>query len=1151
MSNIKIINATVENFAIEIFDSAPASGSAGDHQDGRIVKYLKNMYMWHNDVADWIKFPNLEDYENFQSDLSTQEVARATAVSSLATKDAALSTELASIASDRGTAITSLQAARSTAVSSLETAYSSEDAALSTALVNAISSREDDVSAEKARQEASYAVLSTALVNTISSREDDVSAEKARQEASYAVLSTALVNAISSREDDVSAEKARAEAAEADISSNLSSEISTAASADASLEYRLSVQEAARSAEYSTLEALEATNSASRSQEHSTIQASIDAVDSQLDAILAASSADLDQFAEVVSYINAISVTQSGQVSTEISELNSAISSLETARSSEDSLLQGSIESLELARSQQDAAVASNIASLEAAYSAEDAALSTAVSSEASTEASVVSSLQTEIAAQETLRNNEYSTLTANISAESATRSTAEANFSQNLSTEESLEASHEASLEALLTSLEEALSTEDAAISSELATQITNRGTDVSSLNTDIANQVSSLELARSQQDSVVASSIASLEVAYASEDATLSAAVSSEASTEASVISSLQTEIAAQETLRNNEYSTLTASVGSLEVVYSNEDAALATAISTEGSRITSMLADASIYDGETLDTFVELVSFLTVVDTDSDNALDSYITSIDSNIAVEVSNLNSVEAAQSNQLSTQISASGSILAAETSRAGSAEDSLESNISALESVENARHLRIDFTNATSLTVADTDLPSGYTVGNGMVQVFHEVTTGTYRHLVAPATFNPSTGAMTFDLGSTAKDGFAVFYSFAGDDQASGGFELPGSSTGSSTSSSTDPQHKITAIDVSNLSFTSGGSSSVTFTISGAGSQQQAERYYDLTKTYTNSIPGLSAAYGDGYTPNSSVINVSGSWNAGYTELTFSWTNDQNASASSGLYYYTFHWGQAGQYEVMKVQFRVNESDGTLNTTSAAGKSIADTGYVLVSPTYFDSSNGVYSYVSNGLPAGATNSGGGPTFGFAVEDFFNENQCYNFLPYGSSYSAPWTIMGGGVRWVTGGSQKYMEWYIPSTSRLYSELTNNATAQTTSNSARVVLHHASTASGGLGYYAVSMYYHVQSATVPQPDANTDIEFFFPANYSQNKFAGSAFTPTDAQTDLKIVISVGDRTASNMTVKFYRSDASLSSPSWTEVTKAYLAGHDFD
>ena len=95
----------------------------------------------------------------------------------------------------------------------------------------------------------------------------------------------------------------------------------------------------------------------------------------------------------------------------------------------------------------------------------------------------------------------------------------------------------------------------------------------------------------------------------------------------------------------------------------------------------------------------------------------------------------------------------------------------SQNSSIVSLETKEAARHVRIDFTGQTSFTVAQADLPSGYTAGNGMVQIFHEVSSGTFRHLVAPATFNPSTNAMTFDLGSSAKDGFAVFYSFAGDE--------------------------------------------------------------------------------------------------------------------------------------------------------------------------------------------------------------------------------------------------------------------------------------------------------------------------------------------------------------------------------------------
>ena len=73
MSRINILNATAEDFKLEVFASAPSNGSTGDHADGRIVKYGTHLYMWHDASGVWVQFGNASDISSLETRLSQQE----------------------------------------------------------------------------------------------------------------------------------------------------------------------------------------------------------------------------------------------------------------------------------------------------------------------------------------------------------------------------------------------------------------------------------------------------------------------------------------------------------------------------------------------------------------------------------------------------------------------------------------------------------------------------------------------------------------------------------------------------------------------------------------------------------------------------------------------------------------------------------------------------------------------------------------------------------------------------------------------------------------------------------------------------------------------------------------------------------------------
>ena len=67
-------------------------------------------------------------------------------------------------------------------------------------------------------------------------------------------------------------------------------------------------------------------------------------------------------------------------------------------------------------------------------------------------------------------------------------------------------------------------------------------------------------------------------------------------------------------------------------------------------------------------------------------------------------------------------------------------------------------RHMRVDFTNQTSFTVAAVDLPTNFEPGNGMVQVFQDMGSNKFRNLIAPASYDASTGVITYTGPSAAQ---------------------------------------------------------------------------------------------------------------------------------------------------------------------------------------------------------------------------------------------------------------------------------------------------------------------------------------------------------------------------------------------------------
>ena len=714
-SRISILNASVEDFALEVYSADPVAqgGSVGDHENGRVVKYGEHLYIWCDHNGEWKKFSNVTDFTSVETRIADQESDRASAHTSLEGIDSSLETRI----SDE-------ESARATAVSSINALAVSEESSLESRLAAEITARGADVDASQLRAESAEASLELRLSN--------------EEDANTSAVSSLNV---------------RASAAESSLHSRLLAEESSELEFDGSLETRLAAEESARLAEDGSVATAIASAGTLRAAGDTSLETRLSNEEVRVDALetavsMNATDGDIDTFVEAVSYINAVDTSHDAQTSTQISTIVSSIASAESARISDDT-------SLETRLSNEEDAEASVELSLNGRMTDEE---SNELSAEVSFDASLVS--------QSSNRLSEDNSLGGRAGVNESARATADTSLETRLSNEEDAMADGDSSLELLLSaaisgreavgnSVEVRLSEEEAA----RATAITSAATARAAADTSLETRISDEESARATADTSLSTRVGNEEAAMSLADDSVELRLSQEEDAEASADTSLNTRIAAEEANRASEDT-------SLETNISEQ-------VSSEKSRIDSILDSA---DADK-DTFVEIVSFITAVDTESDDALSSYIATIDSNISIEESTMIAGDASLATELASKISDRQSAVSSlETKHSGEI-SALASTIDSVEVREESRHLRVDFGGSspvTSFTVSGSQFPTGFEMkDHGMVQVFQDMGSNKFRHLVAPVEVDMTSGDVTVQLGSSAKAGFAVFYMFADDEGA------------------------------------------------------------------------------------------------------------------------------------------------------------------------------------------------------------------------------------------------------------------------------------------------------------------------------------------------------------------------------------------
>jgi len=219
--------------------------------------------------------------------------------------------------------------------------------------------------------------------------------------------------------DAVEAEADLRSAADSTLTTNLNAEISRAQGAESDLADDIAAETSARqSAISSAVSTLEAADT--------TLDGKITTEKGRIDAILSASSADKDSFAEIVTLINSVDLTNDNALAAAILSINDDIAAEETARIAGDSGLQTSINGV----SSDLSALTTRVTAAEADIVSEESARIAAVSAEAASRASDVSGLESDIAAVQ-----------SNLDAESSTRSTADTSLSNRITTLENASA--------------------------------------------------------------------------------------------------------------------------------------------------------------------------------------------------------------------------------------------------------------------------------------------------------------------------------------------------------------------------------------------------------------------------------------------------------------------------------------------------------------------------------------------------------------------------------------------------------------------------------------------------------------------------------------------------------------------------------------
>jgi hypothetical protein len=400
------------------------------------------------------------------------------------------------------------------------------------------------------------------------------------------------------------------------------------------------------------------------------LQSNIDTEKARIDAILAGSDVDLDQFAEVVTFVQSIDLSNDDAL------LNAVIS------------IEDSISDEAAERQAADSAIEDSISSLESNINSELSTLSNSLNTEIENRISDIETIETSISdLTETLDiavltiNDSIDAVIASVAEEHAHHTAAEVTLQSNIDVEKGR---IDAILQGSDVNLDQFMEVVDFVNSIDLENDEALMNA-IIGVENSIDDEISDREAA----DLAIQDTISSLESTLSSNISTLTTSIDTEISDRISAIESIEDEIS---DLTDSLDATILTINDSINGVISDLDAEVVRAtaaettlqanIDTEKGRIDAILLGSDV----NLDQFVEIVDFVNSIDLTNDDALLNAVIGIEDSISDEAAERQAADSAIEDTISSLESNISSELSTLTN---SLNTEIENRISDIETVE------------------------------------------------------------------------------------------------------------------------------------------------------------------------------------------------------------------------------------------------------------------------------------------------------------------------------------------------------------------------------------------------------------------------------------------------------------------------------